>query len=229
MPLPYTVIDLHAHILPGMDHGSRELAEALLQCRMLAERGVGAVVATPHFYAQREASVDDFIARRDAAWEALSAAFGDALRIHPAAEVLLFRGLENMAGLDRLCIKGTHTILLEMPLGGFGRPEVEAVERIAALGLTPVIAHIDRYPASSLALLDESGVAQYQVNAEAFLGFGRRSAAFRAMAKDGRIAAIGSDLHETDRRAIRAFSRALMRLGSATEEVMQRTRTLLPE
>ena len=212
-----------------MDHGSRELAEALVQCRMLAGRGVGAVVATPHFYAQREASVDDFIARRDAAWETLSAALGGALRIHPAAEVLLLRGLENMAGLDRLCIKGTRTILLEMPLGGFGRPEVETVERIAALGLTPVIVHIDRYPAASLALLDESGVAQYQVNAEAFLGFSRRSAAFRAMAKAGRIAAIGSDLHGTDRRPLRAFTRALMRLGPAVEGVMERTRTLLAE
>lgn len=227
MPFSYPVIDFHAHILPGMDHGSRDLDEAIAQCRMLAARGVAAVVATPHFYAQREPSVDAFLARRDAAWEALCGGLRAPLRIYCGAEVLLFRGLEAMAGLDRLCVKGTNTILLEMPLGGFDRPEVETVVRIAALGLTPVIAHIDRCPASSLALLDECGVAQYQVNAEAFLGLGRRSAAFRAMAKDGRIAAIGSDLHGTDRRPLRAFTRALMRLGASADTLFERTAMLL--
>ena len=210
-----------------MDHGSRDLGEAVAQCRMFAALGVGAVVATPHFYPQREQSIDGFIARRDAAWAALSAAATDAPRIYCGAEVLLFRGLENMAGLDRLCIKGTSTILLEMPLGGFGRPEVETVVRIAALGLTPVIAHIDRCPAPSLALLDECGVAQYQVNAEAFLGLGRRSAAFRAMAREGRVAAIGSDLHGTNARAVRALLRACKRLGPDADTLFERTAALL--
>ena len=221
------VIDFHAHLLPWMDHGSRDLAEAVCQYRMLNAHGVSAVVATPHFYAQTEPSVDDFIARRDAAAEALLGAVTVGPELYLGAEVLLVRGLEHMEGLDRLCIKGTNTILLEMPLGGFGRAEVETAEKIAALGLDPVIAHIDRYPPDSLSLLIESGAARYQVNAAAFLGLSRRAAALRKMAEEGRIAAIGSDLHGTDRRAIRSFDRALARLGDSAERILDISRALL--
>ena len=228
-PILRGVIDFHAHLLPWMDHGSRDLAEAVAQYGMLNAHGLSAVVATPHFYAQVEPSVDDFVSRRDAA----AAALGEAVTVGPAlylgAEVLLFRGIEHMEGLDRLCIKGTNTILLELPLGGIDRAEVETVEKIAALGLRPVIAHIDRYPADTLSLLDESGAAQYQINAGGFLGLARRSAAFRRMAMEGRVAAIGSDLHGTDRRALRALDRALARLGNAAEQIADASRALLSE
>ena len=221
------VIDFHAHILPGMDHGSRDLAEAIAQWQMLSDYGVSCVVATPHFYAQAEASVDDFVARRNAAAQALLGAVSGDMRLCLGAEVLLVRGLDGMAGLDRLCIEGTNTILLEMPLGGFDRAEVETVERIAALGLHPVIAHIDRYSSDGVIMLAESDCADFQVNAGAFLGLSRRAALFRKMAADGVIAAIGSDLHGTEKRALRALERATMRLGMAADRIMQRTREIL--
>ena len=226
-PLPDGVIDLHAHILPGMDHGSRDLAEAIAQWQMLSDIGVSCVVATPHFYAQNEPSVDEFVARRDAAARALCDKADGPMRLLCGAEVLLFRGLDRMAGLDRLCIEGTNAILLEMPLGGFDRAEAETVERIAALGLRPVIAHVDRYLPDTLALLSENDSLSFQVNASAFLGLSRRAACLRRMAESGAIAAIGSDLHGTDKRALRALDRATARLGTATDRIMQRTREIL--
>ena len=225
--MPAGAIDFHAHILPGMDHGSRDLSEAIVQWRLLSDLGVARVVATPHFYAQDEPSVDDFVARRDAAAQALRNAVSGTMRLSLGAEVLLFRGLDRMDGLDRLCIEGTNVILLEMPLGGFGSAEVETVERIAALGLCPVIAHIDRYLIDTLALLLGNDSVRFQVNAGAFLGLSRRAALLRSMAEDGVIAAIGSDLHGTDHRALCALARACKRLGPATERIMQSTRALL--
>ena len=88
--LPLGAIDFHAHILPGMDHGSRDLATALLQWQMLSDLGVACVVATPHFYAQDEPSVDDFIVRRDAAAQALCNAVTGDMRLFLGAEVLFF-------------------------------------------------------------------------------------------------------------------------------------------
>ena len=225
--LPEGVIDFHAHILPGMDHGSHDLSEATAQWQLLSDLGVTCVVATPHFYAQNESSVDDFIARRDAAAQALCNRSSGAMRLLRGVEVLLFRGLDRMAGLDRLCIEGTNAILLEMPLGGFDDTDAEAVERIAALGLRPVIAHIDRYLPDTRALLLGIDSVSFQVNAGAFLGLSRRAACLRRMAEDGTIAAIGSDLHGTDKRALRALSRATARLGPAAERIMQNTRALL--
>lgn len=222
-------IDFHTHILPGMDHGSRDLGEAIAQWQMLTELGIPYVVATPHFYAQTEPSVEDFLVRRDAAADALCARVSGGPRLVPGAEVLLCRGLENMQGLDRLCIKGTNVILLEMPLSGFDYADVKTVERIAALGLLPLIAHIDRCSPAALALLYDSGCARYQVNAEAFLGFSRRAAFFRRMAKDGAIAAIGSDLHNADARALRSLCRALDRLGPAADMICAQSRALLAD
>ena len=225
--MPAGAIDFHAHILPGMDHGSRDLSEAIVQWRLLSDLGVARVVATPHFYAQDEPSVDDFVARRDAAAQALRNAVSGTMRLSLGAEVLLFRGLDRMEGLDRLCIEGTNAILLEMPLGGFDSAEVETVERIAALGLCPVIAHIDRYLVDTLALLLGNDSVRFQVNAGAFLGLSRRAACLRRMAEDGVIAAIGSDLHGTDRRALRGFARAMARLGAGADMIFKRTATLL--
>lgn len=226
--LPAGAVDFHAHILPGMDHGSRDLTEATAQWRMFGALDLFAVVATPHFYAQTESSVEEFVARRDAAAELLMTNVSGGPRLALGAEVLLFRGLENMTGLDRLCIKGTNVLLLEMPYGGFGRAEVVTVERIAALGLCPLIAHIDRYPTDALRLLYQSGCARYQVNAEGMLGLLRRRAAyFRKMARDGLVVAIGSDLHGTDMRALRRFSRACGRLGDTATAVMSESRDLL--
>ena len=48
------IIDFHAHILPGADHGSRDVKTTKAQLEMLAGAGVKAVVATPHFYPQKD-------------------------------------------------------------------------------------------------------------------------------------------------------------------------------
>ena len=59
-----TFTDWHSHILPNVDDGSRDVAESLKLLEMLAEQGVGKVIATPHFIADNE-SVSAFIKRRN--------------------------------------------------------------------------------------------------------------------------------------------------------------------
>ena len=54
------MIDFHTHILPGMDDGSRSVAESIAMLRAQAEQGVTTVIATPHFYANDE-SVATFL------------------------------------------------------------------------------------------------------------------------------------------------------------------------
>ena len=60
------MIDFHAHILPGADHGSDGLETSKAQLGCLFKEGITRVVATPHFYPQRH-SVDTFLERRDRA------------------------------------------------------------------------------------------------------------------------------------------------------------------
>lgn len=109
------MIDFHSHILPGMDDGSQTVEESLTLLEMLRAQGVDTVAATPHFYA-RENSPEVFLRRRREAWERLNA------RLTPGgpqvllgAEVRYYRGISRLEELHRLCLSGTHVLLLEMP------------------------------------------------------------------------------------------------------------------
>ena len=64
------MIDWHTHVLPGMDDGSRNVAESvsILEAQML--QGVNTVIATPHFYANDE-SLESFLDRRNKSFEQL--------------------------------------------------------------------------------------------------------------------------------------------------------------
>ena len=58
------MIDFHAHILPGADHGSDGLETSLRQLALAEEAGVDTIVATPHFYPQSD-SFSEFLRRRE--------------------------------------------------------------------------------------------------------------------------------------------------------------------
>ena len=71
--------DFHSHILPGIDDGSKTVEESIALLRAEAEQGVKRVVATPHFYSNRD-TMEGFLERRHAAVEALR----QAMEAHPS-------------------------------------------------------------------------------------------------------------------------------------------------
>ncbi len=224
---PAGLVDFHAHCLPGVDHGAPSLSVAVAQRRLMTAAGLSGVVATPHFYAHKEVSVDAFLARRDEAARTLLSAAPAGPDLYLGAEVLVTPGLDEMEGLSRLCIKGTDILLLEMPLGGWSRECVRTVERIARSGVTPLLAHIDRYPITDLEYLFESSRLLYQINAVALLGFSRRARYFRTMVRAEAIAAFGSDLHGAHPAAYRAFLRAVRRAREGAVTVARHSAELL--
>ena len=71
-----SLIDFHSHILPGIDDGSRSTAQSLDMMKLELDQGIGRIVATPHFYADR-ISVDKFLSRRQQAYEKVMAAMDE--------------------------------------------------------------------------------------------------------------------------------------------------------
>ena len=63
-------IDFHTHILPGIDDGSRNVEMSLRMLAAQREQQVDEIVATPHFYAQKD-SVEEFLLRRQRSYEKL--------------------------------------------------------------------------------------------------------------------------------------------------------------
>ena len=224
---PPGLIDFHAHCLPGVDHGSPSLSVAVAQRRLMTAAGLAGVVATPHFYAHKETSVEEFLARRDEAARALLTALPEGPTLYLGAEVLVTPGLDEMEGLSRLCIKGSDILLLEMPLGGWSRECVRTVERISKSGVTPLLAHIDRYPITDLEYLFESSRLLYQINAVALLGLSHRARYFRAMVRAEAVAAFGSDLHGAHPAAYRGFLRAVRRAREGAVTVARHSAELL--
>lgn len=219
------IIDFHAHILPGADHGSDCSRTSLAQLALLRTAGVDAVVATPHFYPHYH-SVDAFRARRAHAAERLARHLTVA---HPTvfvgSEVLACEGLENMEGLAHLAVKGTRTILLELPFSGWGHGLVETVLQIREQGFTPVLAHIDRYPRARIEEFLHEGI-HAQLNAEIF-AHPLRLRAYRRWIEDGSVVALGSDIHEIPKNGHRPFQKMCAKLGERADLIFARTAELL--
>ncbi|MGM9612395.1 MAG: CpsB/CapC family capsule biosynthesis tyrosine phosphatase [Butyricicoccus sp.] len=219
------MIDFHAHILPGADHGSDGTETSLYQLAQAARAGVTDIVATPHFYPHRH-KVDGFLQRREKAWRRLQEAGGDgAIRIYLGAEVLLCAGMEHMDGLEKLCIGGTKVLLVEMPFHGLNDELVETLYNIQQQnGLTVILAHIDRYPEEQVRRAMETG-ALAQVNAEAACSLRFRFRCLR-WADQGMIAALGSDIHMRGKH-YEKLGKAYAVLGRYIEGIEEKTQALL--
>lgn len=216
----HKIIDFHSHILPGIDDGSDSLEESIALLRMEAEQGITHVVATPHFYPQHD-SPERFLRRRKEAELRLR----EEMRRHEGlpklsvgAEVYFFSGISESDIVNQLTIAGKRCILLEMPQSPWTDKMYREMEALRSRqGLTPIVAHVDRYIGPFRthgipARLEQLPVL-VQANASFFLKGSTRPMAMR-MLKNRQIHLLGSDCHSVDYRP--------PRLGSAVEQIRSR-------
>ena len=148
------MLDIHTHILPGIDDGSTSPYQSIEMLKMLRDQGVDRVVLSSHFYAEEE-TPERFLERRNRAFEILKNAIADEEKIKGdlhlpklilGAEVNYFIGVSTSKYLRSLKIEGTPLLLLEMPKTRWDQGMKNEVMRMA-LGneVIPLLAHIDRY------------------------------------------------------------------------------------
>lgn len=209
------VVDFHCHLLPSLDDGSRDVEMSLAMLDDMAAQGIGAVVATPHFYPDR-ADLSAFLDHRDRAVERLGTVYDGARhpRVYLGAEVAYFRGISRSEQLKRLCVVGTKCLLVEMPFVRWTKDMIDDVVNIEAeLGLNPILAHIERYinrqKGSTVPYLIDNG-ALIQSNASFFLDKKTKKQAI-SMLKREEIHILGSDGHNMDDRR--------PQLGAALREI----------
>lgn len=220
------VIDFHAHILPRCDHGCHSSAMAQEQLRLIKDAGTDAVVATPHFY-PNEDSIASFLAGREGALDAMreKLSLQELPVVYPAAEVLVCEGLHKMKDLESLAVSGTNVILLEMPFRRWSEALINTVLGVKARGLVPVLAHINRYDLENVEPLLDKGVLA-QVNAEAFAPF-KNFRRYVELMREGKVVALGSDLHEAKRADYKRFLHMQKKLGAVADAVFAKTEALL--
>ena len=196
-----SVIDFHTHILPFVDDGSDSLETSLEMLRMLNEQGVKRVVATPHFYANHDLPENFLEKRAEAKNKFLKyiEAYDNLPDVSVGAEVYFFEGISVCEYLSDMAIENTKYIMVEMPFKHWSDRNLQELAGIyQKRGLTPIIAHIDRYirPFGYKKLFDrlENLPVIIQVNASFFTNKATRRFAL-SLFRQGRIQLIGSDCH----------------------------------
>lgn len=197
------MIDWHCHILPGIDDGSRDVAESISLINMQASQGVSTIIATPHFYADNE-TVDSFLARRKKALELLKAEMPEEFpEIRLGAEVRYYQGISRMADLKALRIEGSKLLLLEMPMIRWTEYMVrELTELSGKSSIRIILAHVERYQSLQKQAvwrkIYENGILM-QVNASFIISHASRHKAI-SLLNEGMIHFVGSDCHNVTSR-----------------------------
>ena len=215
------LIDIHCHIIPGVDDGAESLEDAVRMLRMEYAQGVRKIIATPHYRKLYFETPAEIIKRQ----------FGLLKRAAAAAEIdiELYLGCEFHVNMDMVeilkeretsTLAGSRYVLSEFS----GNSELSFIrERIYSLlsgGYRPVVAHVERYRAArdDISLIEEIKEmgALIQVNADNILGkegFGTGRFC-RKLLKEGLADFVASDCHGSERR--------ITRLGEAFDYVRRK-------
>lgn len=190
---------MHCHILPGMDDGSSDIDTSIQMLHRQQEQGVEVICGTSHYYAF-ENSITAFCERRAVALRKLTEVMTEDLpRIIPAAETAYFSGIGEHHSLERLCIEGTRTLMLEMPFTEWSDFQVEEVAALVLdRGFQVVLVHPERFCTSKgnrkkLRQMEELPVA-LQVNAGTLLHWRKRRLGLELL-RETPVPLLGSDCH----------------------------------
>jgi protein-tyrosine phosphatase len=198
------VVDLHSHILPGVDDGAPDIETSIAMARTAAADGIRVMVATPHIsfeYALDPAEIGRLVGELNLTLVRREVP----LAVLPGGEIALTR----LAALDapalRLLSLGAGPYLLvEAPYAGAAPFLEEVLFDLDLRGFRTILAHPERcamfeHDRDRLARLCERGVL-CSVNAGSMAGqFGRRVRDFVVhLFRDGLVHNVASDAHDDD-------------------------------
>lgn len=197
------MIDLHCHILPGLDDGAQELEEALHMAHIATESGVSAIVATPH-------CMDGGVHRVRATINLLRQALQ-----HCNIPLKLYTGMEIFGSFDTarllkagrlLTLNHSRYPLIEFEFVSDGQQETAILQSVLDAGFCPLVAHPERYVYAQQApeILDRwiRMGCLLQVNKGSLTGrFGKDSQALGLeLVERGLATVVASDAHATNAR-----------------------------
>ncbi len=193
------LIDLHCHLLPGVDDGALDLDDSIGMARQAARDGISAICATPHIRHDHDVRIGEIAGRAAALHEEL-ARRGIPVRVLPGGEVAqgAVAGLAE-ADLRRVALGGGRWVLLEPLPGPLAAGLAEVVDALHARGFRALIAHPERHLGPDLFALLGDLVARgalVQATAAFFAGGPERDGMLE-LARRGLVHVLGSDAHSS--------------------------------
>ena len=197
------MIDIHCHLMPGVDDGSKDLNETIAMFENAATSGVTDMILTPHYIKGTKYSLDNNAKAKIVAIlrEALGRAKLD-INIHFGNEAYIDDQLpELIAGGKVSTLAKSRYLLLELPVAAEDKNAGNVIFRLRSNGITPIIAHPERYDYFQK---HPEKVMEYiklgcllQGNYMSLLGkYGRRAQkTLKILLKNDVISFLGSDVH----------------------------------
>ena len=194
------MIDLHTHLLPGVDDGSASIEASVAVLAQFASDGVEVVVCTPHLRASDAARAPR--AEHEAIMSRLRAAAPNVPRLELGWEIMLDEPGANLA-TPGLGLGTSRAVLVEFPRTS--PPSTGAAElfRLRMSGVVPILAHPERYWGCTVAQVREwkRCGAVIQMDAVMLLGRSPLAALAHDLVAEGIVDCMASDNHG-DRRSL---------------------------
>ncbi|MDQ3812006.1 MAG: hypothetical protein M3336_17125 [Chloroflexota bacterium] len=209
------MIDIHSHLLPGVDDGSPSIDVSVPVLRRFGDEGVEVLVCTPHLRATD--------AHR-APYQQYAAIFEELVR-HAPERPHLKLGWEIMLdipGVDlrapHLRLGGSTAVLVEFPRMHVPTGAAEELFRLSMSGLVPVLAHPERYVGCTEELVEQwrSVGAVIQTDAAVLLGHASMAQLAQSLLEQGLVDCIASDNHG-DVRSISPARQWLLEIGASEQ------------
>lgn len=188
------MIDIHTHLLPGVDDGSPSFEVSVPVLERFAEEGVTTLVCTPHLNASQVGSAP--IERHRDLLRELQQRAPVGLELKLGWEIMLDAPNVDLTAPE-LSLGGSRAVLVEFTRGGLPRGATAELRRIARSGRTPILAHPERYFGCTLDAVREwraLGVV-IQTDASVLMGRGVPAELARDMLAEGLIDILASDNH----------------------------------
>ncbi len=206
------MIDLHTHLIPGVDDGSRTLENSVLVLERFAADGVRVVACTPHLNASaaHQAPVTAYAALR----RQLQDAAPPGVQLVAGFEIMLDRPGCDLR-LPELALGDSHAVLVEFPRSGLPPGATDELLRIRSGGRIPVVAHPERYRGVSVDTMHvwRDVGAVIQGDAQMLLAGGTSGKLAREMLEEGVYDLLASDNHG-DRRSLATVRLWLREMGA---------------
>lgn len=202
--LPPMLVDMHSHLLPGIDDGAQNLEESMEMIRRFADMGYKKLITTPHVMADfYKNTTEGILRKRDEVREAM-AKEGIDIELDAAAEYYLDEGLmKKLQNKEKLLTFGDNYLLFETSYMNASANLTQAVFMMQSQGYKPVLAHPERYTYwygqfEEIEAIRDRGV-HLQVNLMSFVGYYSRPAKDVAdKIIDQKMASfIGTDCHRS--------------------------------
>jgi tyrosine-protein phosphatase YwqE len=200
---PTNFVDIHTHILPGIDDGVKSLEDSVAVLKKMHSYGIKNVVATPHIMEGVWENTPQIIEHKLAELQLHLTSIGfNGIHITAAAEYMIDGNFNQLLANKNLLTLNQHKVLIEFPYFNLPIKLYEILFNIQIAGYQPILAHPERYlylhrHYTEYQKLKDAGCL-FQLNLlslSSYYGTGIQAMALKLL-KDGLIDGVATDVHK---------------------------------